>query len=373
MKGIGRPMKLLKRTPTPPADEADIQKLAEKAALSQERCDVFSRSITALLHFLKAFTLDIEELQSARFKEELQELNEQFQEAERPKRLELDFENKKGRIEAFIERQHSYLKDREKELRDIIDLLAKAMAHLNIENREFYQRINLQGEKIIEISGLDDIKKIKNALKLEVEQMREIVNLKQDQEKRQIRLLASQVNSLQTELESAKAKALTDGLTGVYNRQALDDYLDEKIERSETTPADFSVLMIDIDNFKQINDKYGHVIGDRVLVALAQKCRGFIRSEDFIARYGGEEFTIVLEGAPFRHAVKKAQQICATIASVRYATSESQSEDYLSMSVSIGVSQYKKGDTCEQLIQRADQALYEAKHKGKNCVVGRKP
>jgi len=131
-------------------------------------------------------------------------------------------------------------------------------------------------------------------------------------------------------------------------------------------------MMIDIDNFKQINDKYGHVIGDRVLVALAQKCRTLIRSEDFIARYGGEEFTIILEGASLRHAIKKAQQICSTIASVRYATSESQSQDYLSMSVSIGASQFKKGDTPESLISRADKALYEAKHKGKNRVIGRK-
>ncbi|MDA8138742.1 MAG: diguanylate cyclase [Desulfobacteraceae bacterium] len=365
-------MKLLKRSPNPP-DEADLQKLAERAALNQEKCDVYLRSITALLHYLQAFALDIEEIQSARFKEEVQELNEQFRDADRPKRLELDFENKKPRIESFIEHQHSYLKDREKELRDIIDLLTKALANLNVENREFYQRINQQGEKIIEISGLDDIKKIKNALKIEVEQMREIVNLKQDQEKRQIRHLASQVNSLQTELENAKAKAMTDGLTGVYNRQALDDYLEEKIERSRETGADFSILMIDIDNFKQINDKYGHVIGDRVLVALAQKCRGLIRGEDFIARYGGEEFTLLLEGASYRHAIKKAEQICATIASVRYATSESQSDDYLSLTVSIGVSQYKKGDTCQALIQRADQALYEAKHKGKNRVIGRKP
>lgn len=365
-------MKLLKRAPKVP-EENDVQQLLEKAALAQEKSDVFQRSISAMLHFLKTFALDIEEIHAARYKEEIQELHEQFEKAERPKRLELDFENKKPRIQAFIERQHGYLKDRENELRDIIDLLAKAMANLNVENREFYQRLNLQGDRIIEISGLDDIKKIKNALKVEVDQMRDIVELKQDQEKRQISLLANQVDALQTELESARAKAMTDGLTGVYNRQALDEYMADRIARSLTVNTDFSVLMIDIDNFKQINDKYGHVIGDRVLMALAQKCRGLVRGDDFVARYGGEEFTVILEGAQFKNAVKKAQQICTTIASVRYALSESQNDDFLSMTVSIGVSQFKKGDTPETLISRADQALYEAKHKGKNRVVGRKP
>ena len=338
----------------------------------QERCDMFMRSISAILDYLKAFALEIEEIQPERYREDIQELSESFQSEERPKRLELEFENRKPRIQAFIERQRDYLKDREQELRDIIDLLAKAMANLNVENREFYQRINLQGDKFIDISALDDIKKIKSALQNEVEQMREIVHLKQDQEKRQINLLANQVDALQNELESAKAKAMTDGLTGIYNRQALDEFLAERIERSEAGNGDFSVLMVDIDNFKQINDKYGHVIGDRVLVALAQKCRGLTRGDDYVARFGGEEFTIILEGTQFRNAVKKAQQICVAIASVRYAVSESQNDDYLSMSVSIGVTQFKKSDTRETLIDRADKALYEAKQKGKNRAVGRK-
>ncbi|MFZ1986256.1 MAG: diguanylate cyclase [Desulfatitalea sp.] len=364
-------MNLFNRTPSPPA-ETDVRLLAEKAAAIQERCDFFLSSITVMLHFLKAFALDVAEIQSDRFKEDIQELGERLQESEKPKRLELHFEQRKEHILTFIDRQQSYIKDREKELRDIIDLLSRAMANLNVENREFYERINQQGEKIIKISALDDIKKIKNALKIEVDQMREIVQLKEDQEHRQIQLLAGQVTTLQSELEKAKEKAMTDGLTGVYNRQALDDYLADHIERSHITNTEFSLLMIDIDDFKHINDKFGHIIGDRVLVALAQKCRNSIRGEDFLARYGGEEFTILLEGAAFRNALKKAQQICNSIASVRYATNDNQSDDYLSMTISIGVSQYKKGDTAGELIGRADKALYDAKHKGKNCVVGRK-
>lgn len=364
-------MGLIKRSAAP-SEEADLQLMTEKIAAVQERCDVFSRSIEVMFHFLKTFVIDVEEIQSDRFKEEIQELSEKFNETQRPKRLEMEFDNKKERILNFIDRQHAYINDREKELRDIITLLTRAMANLNIENLEFYQRINKQSEKIIEISDLDNIKKLKNALKIEVDQMREIVHQKKDQEQRQIRLLASQVNTLQTELEAAREKAMTDGLTGVYNRQALDDFLEERIERNRIVYRDFSIMMIDIDDFKQINDTYGHTIGDRVLIALAQKCRNFIRGEDFFARYGGEEFTIVLEGASYRNTIKKGREMCANIASVRYATSESQKEDYLSMTVSIGVSQFKKGDTACELIERADKALYDAKRKGKNCVVGRK-
>lgn len=364
-------MKLFNRKPDGPVEDGALQ-VAKQSALFQERCDLFQRTVHALLHLLKAFALDIKEIQSERFKAEIEEWTVRFQEVERPKRLELDFEQQKERMLAFIDRQRGYLEDREKELRDIIDLLTRALANLNIENREFYERINDQGEKIMALTGLDDIKKIKNALKLEVEQMRRIVHTKQDQEQRQIHLLAGQVMTLKDELEKAREKSMTDGLTGIYNRQALDDVLAERIDRARIVSTDFSVLMIDVDDFKEINDQHGHVIGDRVLIALAQKFRTSIRSEDFLCRYGGEEFTIILEGAAFRNALKKAQQICNTIASVRYATSEKQTDNYLSITVSIGVSPFKKGDTASDLITRADRALYEAKRKGKNCVVGKK-
>lgn len=366
-------MKLLKRASAPPEPEpSDRQHLTAKMAAIQDGCGVLLRSLRMSLHFLQDFALDVEELQSGRFKEEIQQIDEKLQQADNLKRFELHLEQKKDRIDAYIHRQRSYIMDRENELRDIIDLLTRAMASLNVENHEFYQRINQQGEKIIRISALDDIKKIKNALKAEVEQMWEIVTLKQHQDRRQIRTLAGRVHTLQDELEKARAKAMTDGLTGVYNRPALDDYLTERIERSQADKSDFCVMMVDIDDFKQINDRFGHLIGDRVLVALAQKCRASIRGEDFLARYGGEEFTIVMDGMNFRNALKKAQQLCRSIASTRYATNEMQTDDYLCMTISIGVTQYKKSDAVCDIIARADKALYDAKHKGKNCVVGRK-
>jgi diguanylate cyclase len=364
-------MKLFEREPAS-VEQLDVRQLSQNVAAIQNRCDILLQSLSTTLHFLESFALDVDDIQSDLFKKEIRQIDERLQAFEGPNRFELFFEQKQEGISAFIQHQHSYIADREKELRDIIDLLTKAMANLNVENREFYQRLNQQGEKIIQISGLDDIKKIKNALKAEVEQMWEIVNLKQEQDKRQIRILAGRVHSLQDELEQARAKAMTDGLTGVHNRNALDDYLSERIERSLADKSDFCVMMIDIDDFKAINDKFGHVIGDRVLVALAQKCRASIRSDDFLARYGGEEFTLVIDGMNFRNALKKAQKLCRTIASLRYSTCEIQTSDYLCMTISIGVAQYKKGDAPCDIIARADKALYDAKGKGKNCVVGRK-
>jgi diguanylate cyclase len=241
-----------------------------------------------------------------------------------------------------------------------------------VENRDFYQRVYDESEKIIEITRLDDIKKIKNALKQEVEQMREVIDVKRDQENRQMRLLVGQVDMLRNELEKAREKSVTDALTGAYNRLAFDEYITEKVDRYAMAKESFSILMLDLDNFKTINDKFGHPIGDRVLVAFSQKCRLTIRGDDFLARYGGEEFVIILPGANLGNALKKARHICETVASARYAVGNDSTNDYLSVTVSIGVSSIKKGDTAESLIARVDKALYEAKRKGKNRAVGRK-
>lgn len=363
-------IKLLYR---PTQTDLDIDKLVGKIELLDEKAHMLQRTIEVLLLFLKTSALDIKEIETNTFKAELEDLALRIASPERPKRIELHFEHRKNKLLDFIERQKSYITDREKELRDIIDLLTKAMANFNVGNHEFYQRVYDQSEKIDQITRLDDIKKIKSALKLEVDQMRQIVDFKKDQDTRQVKQLASQVDTLQQELQKARTKSMTDGLTSVYNREAFDNTLEECIERSLVMKTSFALLMLDLDDFKAINDVHGHLIGDRVLMAFAKKCRDTVRGDDIIARYGGEEFAIILAGANLRNAIAKARQICAAIAAARYATDSGNSkEDYLSVTVSIGVSVFKKGDTAESLIARTDKALYKAKRSGKNRAVARK-
>ncbi len=130
--------------------------------------------------------------------------------------------------------------------------------------------------------------------------------------------------------------------------------------------------MLDIDNFKNINDTNGHQIGDRIIMAIVNKCRQLIRGEDFFARYGGEEFIIILPGASLRNAVKKANYICKSVASTRYRLDDDHDRKTLHVTISIGVCCHQKADTATSVIQRADKALYAAKHAGKNCVCSEK-
>ena len=336
------------------------------------KSDMFQNSSLDMLGLLKSFALDIQEIQVQRYKEVIDELLEKFEKSVKFSALKKDFEKQKKTIQVFIEDQKRYVLDREKELRDIIDLMTKAMAGLNAENHEFYQNIYDQGEKILEISLLDDIKRIRLSLQEEVEHIRTMVDSKKDIEARQIQVLAGQVVELQRELEQAKAESMTDGLTGAYNRHSLDVEIAETVERYKGKKINFCLLLLDLDDFKRINDTYGHLIGDRMLIAFAQKCQSAIRGNDFFARYGGEEFAIILQNITLRDALNKASEICKKVAAAKYALDENQSEDFLSITVSIGVTPFNKGDTVETLIERADKALYDAKRKGKNMAIGRK-
>lgn len=334
-----------------------------------EKKDFFLSAIRALLQFINDFALDIKELKSDVFKQKINSLEAEFVQNPELKKTAAAFRKHRKRIQRFIDRQNRYLVEREKELKDIIDLLAKAMVTLDTDNQQYHQKIYRQSEKIENFTRLDDIKKLKQALVHEIENIRKTVRAKQDRDSKQLKNLSKQVSTLNHELKKARVDSVTDGLTGVFNRKALDQHLESLIQQHACALATFAVLMVDIDDFKTINDAYGHPTGDRVLLALAQKCQALIRNDDFIARYGGEEFVIVLSKASLTDAIKKAERICKSIADTRYALDDNKDVHILTITVSIGISVYRDGDTVRTVIGRADQALYEAKNSGKNRVV----
>ena len=349
--------------------ETDTTASAKAVEETQKRLRVLQETVQILFVFLREYTLDIDEIKAQAFKDQLTELQQAFRALENPRRLAGAFDRQKGNILGHIQRQKSYLDERETEFRAIIDLMTAALSGLDNENRDFYSSIRTQGERFEEITHLDDIKRIKNELLKEVEKMRTIVREKENQDQKTLDALSNQVDVLKKELDKARESASIDGLTGTYNRKALDDHLLGLIDRNRVTRQPFSLLMMDLDHFKQLNDTYGHAVGDRMLLAFVEKCRSSVRSDDFMARYGGEEFTLILPGASLRNAIKKAKHICKTIATSRYAADDSPRADIVSVTVSIGISVYRPGDTVRSILERADRCLYKAKADGRNRVV----
>ncbi len=347
----------------------DMEKFIEEIRDNSEKKGVYLDTIRALLLFIKDFSMDFEETDSDRFAEQIDDLSERFVTEKKTKVVESIFENYKKSIPAFIRGQKEYLNNREKELWDIIRLQRTAITTLGTENQIYNRKVYEQSKELESITMLNDIKIMKKNLKKEVEAIQVTVRKKEEQDKQQMDALAKQISSLNVELKKVKTKAMTDGLTKAYNREAFDRYIRKLVDRNTIKQAPFSLLMLDIDDFKNINDGYGHQIGDRVLVALVKKCAEFIRDEDFLARYGGEEFIIVLPGASLRNALKKAQRLRKAIAGTRYTTHKEKGGNGLSITVSIGASSFSKNDSVSTVIDRSDQALYQAKRTGKNRVV----
>jgi two-component system cell cycle response regulator len=165
--------------------------------------------------------------------------------------------------------------------------------------------------------------------------------------------------------------ALTDELTGLYNRRYVVAHIEESIARiGHDGPPDISVMMFDVDHFKSVNDQLGHPAGDDVLRQLADRALRCVRSIDLVARLGGEEFVVVMPETNLSAAVTVAERMRHSVAAEPFLIQAL--GEQRPITVSIGVAVATAGDTVDSLLQRADEALYEAKNGGRNKVVAQK-
>ncbi|MEA2092188.1 MAG: diguanylate cyclase, partial [Campylobacterota bacterium] len=161
--------------------------------------------------------------------------------------------------------------------------------------------------------------------------------------------------------EELRLRATTDDLTKIYNRYYGNEILDVEVDRVDRYGSSFAVLMFDIDNFKLVNDTYGHDVGDYVLKKLSEVISMHMRKSDTFIRWGGEEFLIISVHLDKNEAMIFAQKLRVAIESYKF-------DSDLSITISIGVTISKVGDAKGKILKRADDALYEAKEDGRNCV-----
>lgn len=159
--------------------------------------------------------------------------------------------------------------------------------------------------------------------------------------------------------------AITDSLTGVYNTRFFHEVLSRETARADRYTTPLSLLMIDIDSFKLVNDTFGHVVGNKVLTQIAKTLEHTVRNTDFVFRCGGDEFGVVLPGTNLEGALHVAEKILQKVT----ATDILASLGYTGpVTVSIGLSEYHRGSHFETLVAEADQALYASKRSSKNCA-----
>ncbi len=166
--------------------------------------------------------------------------------------------------------------------------------------------------------------------------------------------------------EAVYSMMTKDSLTQAWNKRYLLETLDRELKRRQRTKRDLSLMVLDLDFFKKVNDTYGHLIGDELLRQTSDRLRETLRDEDILARFGGEEFCIVLTETSQEEARVCAERCLKAISDKPFSTNSGE----IGATISIGIGVAKSSETCDELIKQADDNLYLAKQNGRNCIHG---
>lgn len=176
----------------------------------------------------------------------------------------------------------------------------------------------------------------------------------------------SQIDNLRSSLLQARQENLLDPLTGIRNRRAFEDALPQAVRAAASANTSVSIVMIDIDRFKTINDSYGHLAGDQLLKAFAQLLADRARKDDTVVRFGGEEFALILPRTSLMAASVFAERLRNSIAAQEFDLG---SAGQVQITASLGVAELEAGENADAMLRRADNRLYRAKNLGRNRVV----
>jgi diguanylate cyclase (GGDEF)-like protein len=230
-----------------------------------------------------------------------------------------------------------------------------------------------QGETdidIAEVSGQDEIAVLSRALREMVERLRRHqveLQRKQEQIERANGELVRANEDLHRSNEILEQLSFTDGLTHLHNHRYFQDRLRLEAKRADRSREPLALLLIDIDNFKWLNDRHGHAAGDEVLRRVATILNHAARETDLVARYGGEEFAVLAARTDAKGATQLGERIRAAVADVTFHGLDAHAPDGITVTASVGVSVYRAD--LKRFFDEADRALYQAKREGKDCVV----
>lgn len=253
-------------------------------------------------------------------------------------------------------------------LKQMVTSLIANIEGLTNTTGEYQNKLEQYSEKI---SNTDDIKELNQLLVLIMEETSQMqkstLNYRNDflAARAEVSLAQNKINQLETELHEMGEKVHEDHLTGILNRRGLDNAFDRETSRSMRHQVPLCFALLDIDNFKLLNDTHGHQVGDDALVYLVESVKETTRPEDIVSRYGGEEFVILLPNTKLEEAVLILSRIRRNLTKKFFLHENKR----LLITFSAGVAQLQPGESQESIFKRADEALYRAKRGGKNQIL----
>lgn len=278
----------------------------------------------------------------------------------------------KGLVQFFAEHRRNegqYVTRSMDDLRAVIWEFVSAVHHVVVDEQEVGRVAGQQLERVKEAVEGNSVELIKREAMAAVSVMAATVESRRKRHQEQFARLADKLKNLGRELEEARRESTQDSLTGLANRKAFDGFITRSIELHSLLGEPASLMMIDVDRFKTVNDSRGHPAGDAVLrqVSLALS-KTFLRRCDFVCRYGGDEFAVILQETDLAISSGIAERLRTAIRDMaKPADGDDEPEP---ITVSIGVAQLNTADDAEAWIRRADAALYEAKAAGRDRIAG---
>ena len=240
-------------------------------------------------------------------------------------------------------------------LNTIVDILQNVKY-----SSEYGKKLEKHANKAKTVKKLEDLESLLGSLLRDTQEMEaENTDITDKLKKSTIEL-----ESLHVELTDAKEQARIDSLTGLYNRRFFDGEMGKQLGMAKEKGWIFSLILFDLDEFKSFNDKFGHIVGDKLLRTVAKEMTDIFNNNYYVCRYGGEEISVICADAKLKKAVIIAGKVRRHIEDMEFTVRGKQAQ----VTLSAGVCQYRKGDKVLDMIDRADQALYNAKGTGKNKV-----
>jgi len=266
----------------------------------------------------------------------------------------------------IVHGQSDQIKKLTDEIRELISTVLNLISHAGGEGARFNGSLENYKDKLEHVESVEEAAQLKSLVHSMIDEAREMM----DSNKRfsqQLDTTSREIGLLRAEMQDLRLQASLDSLTGLGNRKTFDESLSNALETASGDMSSVCLMMVDIDNFKRINDEYGHLIGDKILRFVADILKRSVKGRDTVSRFGGDEFGVILEETPPSGAYRLAESIRQTVAKSSLKRTDT-GEAIGNVTVSIGVDCNQQGDGNEDLLHRADKALYESKQKGRNRV-----
>jgi diguanylate cyclase (GGDEF)-like protein len=319
-----------------------------------------------LLAILGDVPIDSEALGLAEFRSQLETYYHRLENAASPEVAETIARECVSFCQDFQRKLQSHFSERETEVTDLVRVVEQLVATMSGQAVSIGQ-LSGSSDRLTRIVEIDDLRILKRRLSLELVTLRRVIDEQRQQHDEHQKKLSGEVALLQKRLDRVREEASLDGLTRIPNRARFDRTLRRWVSSHKHSGQRFVLAILDVDNFKSINDACGHPEGDRVLCEIAVALRTHVRATDLVARYGGDEFVVLLAGADLAHAEQRMRTALARIQDVK-VNATSKGADAIVVSASAGLTEWTTHDSANDVVARADRALYDAKAEGKGSL-----